>query len=47
MAKAGSGSGTESRMASFVLGKIGTVLPFVAAAWPFRWTLFAGILMEN
>lgn len=33
-------------MASFTLGNIGTVLPFVAA-WPFRWTLFVGILMEN
>lgn len=33
-------------MASFTLGKMGIVLPFVEA-WPFRWTLFAGILIEN
>lgn len=40
---AGSDTGTFWRIVSFILGKMGTVLPFVVA-WPFWCTLFTGIL---
>ena len=44
--KAVSGTGTCWGMASFTLGKIGTMLPLEVAR-PFWCTLLVGMLMEN
>lgn len=44
--KAGSDSGIWWSMGAFIVAKRGTAVPFVVA-WPFSWTLLAGMLMEG